>query len=143
RGEPVDITVLLKHLGTLAIDIHKPARVRPVHQFSAAAVAVRVGVADIIDLPNDTAGMQVFCDLLVDVPNIFSLPIPFSKETIFINRMNDRDALFLSQGKVFFAVSWSNMNGTGTVVSADIVGMPNLMSTLAAIGKEGFIGFSN
>ena len=53
--EPVDVAVLLQHFLRLAIDIHKPTGVSPVHQLGAAAMTMRVAVADIVDLPDNAS----------------------------------------------------------------------------------------
>src|SRR4051812_36172335 len=93
--EPVDIPVLLQHLLALAFDIHKPARVSPVHQFCAATVAVWVAVRDVFNLPDHATFMQLFGDRLVSLPYVFALPLTFTIETVIINNAHEWETLLL------------------------------------------------
>ncbi len=83
--EPVDIAVLLEHFGALAVDIHEPTGVGAVHQLSAAAVAVRITVADVVDLPDITLGMKVFRYLFIGFPDLLALPLAFGVKTAVVD----------------------------------------------------------
>src|SRR5690606_19146946 len=102
--EPRDRLVFFEHLLALTIDIHKPTRVSTVHELCATTVTVWVAVLDVVDLPDDSAFLEIFCDLLVYFPDIMSLPVTFCEEPILVDGMDRRKSFFFGELKVFFTI---------------------------------------
>ncbi|MNQ97078.1 hypothetical protein D3C85_1127090 [compost metagenome] len=134
--KPVDVAIFFEHRLTLLVNIHKPTRMRAVHELRAAAVTVRIAVADIIDFPDNATLMEYFSNRLIDLPNILTFPFGFGVVTIFINDMYNGNFLTLCHVEVFFAICWRDMNNARPIIDAHVVSMPNLLSILAAFDTK-------
>src|SRR5690606_28774255 len=82
--EPVDVFVMFYHLLSLAIYVHKPARVSSVHEFCTTAMAMRIAVLDIINLPNNPTFTQCLGNFFIDFPDLLALPFTFGVVTFII-----------------------------------------------------------
>ena len=133
RRKPVDISILLEHLLTLAINIHKPARVRTVHEFRSTAMTVRVAVTNIVDLPHCSALVKCLSDRFIYRPNVLAFPFSLCVIAVFVDDMDNRNFFTLCHSKIFLAIGWCNMDDARTIISTHIVCMPNFVGVRTTI----------
>src|SRR5689334_14905834 len=100
---------------------------------------MRVAVTDVVDLPDHTAFKQILSDLFIDLPDIGPLPVALRKVAVLVDGVYRRKAFFFGELKIFFTVSWSQVDDTGTVFGTDVLGTPDLVRIFAAINKERLI----
>ena len=138
--EPVNALVLLKHQRLAAFNIEEPARNRTVHNALFTAWIKRIFVLDIFNLPNDAFFFEALRDKLISCPDLEAILVRISDANlmkflgplwkiiaIIIDCMASRNAVFLAERKVVFAISRRNMNDASTIFGAHEVCRPNLM----------------
>ena len=141
--EPRNVAVLLEHLLALAVDIHEPAWMCSVLQLGATAVAVRVFVLNVVDLPDNTLLFQIFGHLLIDVPDLLTFPWTFNVVPFVISIENERHLVCFGKEVVIFTIPRCLVSDAGAVLFGYEVGMPHLMGIRSAVRKQRLIAFTD
>src|SRR5665213_1887911 len=137
--EPVDTLVSLYHFLPLTIDIHEPTGVSTIHKLCAAAVAMRITVANVFYFPYYPAVVQGFGDLFIYFPDLLAFPLSGTIKTATINVRNYRKILFFCQVIIFFTVGWCQVYNTGPIFKSHIICMPNFVCIFTTIFKKRFV----
>ena len=104
---------------------------------------MRVAVRNVINLPNHSALVERFSNLLINIPDVLALPFTLFVIATIINIQDKWKSELPRQCIVLFTIGRRQVNNPGTVFQSHIIGVPNFMGLRTAIFKQRLIAFTD